>query len=202
MRKYLWVVVPFVLTLIFICTCKPVTVTYYTPTVEFLPPLPQHVKEAIDPELVGVQVPIPKSMRVYNESNNQCVWCTLESLGMFNKSKGTAGLTTQYKYSTGPKEVAMVLDRRHARFIQIVTPEDKDSAYNFLEEWVTKKKMGCGIALYPNCTHMVTIIDFRRGKSVKIIDNADPDLKIQTWSWEKFTTDFYGWVIVVLPDSE
>lgn len=202
MRKYLWVTVPFVLTLIFICTCQSSKVIYYTPTVEFLPPLPQRVNEAPDPDLNNVQVPIPTSMRLYNESNYQCVWCTLESLGMFNKSKGTAGLTTQYKNSTGPKEVALVLERRHVKFLQVFVPDDKAVAYNFLEEWVANKKIGCGIGLYPTCSHMVTIIDFRRNHSVKIIDNGDQNLKVQTWTWEEFTQKFHGWAIVVLPDPE
>lgn len=202
MRKYLLVIVPFILTLILVCTFNPVPVTYYTPTAEFLPPLPKHIEKAIEADVIGIQVPIPCAMRVYNSSGHQCVWCTLESLGMYNKSQGTSALTTQYKNTTGANEVALVLGRRHVKFLQTINAQDKKATYKFLEEWVTKNKKGCGIALYPECTHMVTIVDFQRGKSVKIIDNGDEALRVQTWSWEQFERDYYGWAIVILPDPE
>lgn len=148
----------------------------------------------VDPELVGVQVPIPRDMRLFNRSESQCVWCTLEMLGRFNKVRGTEGLTQQYKHATGPGYVNRVLTQRGVKFKQ-VTGKDLD----FLEEWVTKNRLGCGIGV--NGNHAILVCHFERGRLVKVIDNADPSLRIQTWEWERFIRLFSGWVFVVQPDG-
>jgi hypothetical protein len=147
-----------------------------------------------DPEVIGLQVPIPKSIRIYNKSGSQCVWCTAQMLGTYHNVKGVAGLTDQYKHATGPGEFNRVMTGRHVNFKQ-VTGRDLD----FLEEWVTKKKMGCGIGV--NNTHVILVCDFQRGKQVKVIDNSDRTLRVQTWSWDKFQRNFTGWVFVILPDN-
>lgn len=158
------------------------------------PARPAPPAEPVDPELRGVQVPIPRDMRIFNQSGSQCVWCTLEMLGRFNKVRGTDGLTRQYKHATGPGEVNRVLTRRGVKFRQ-VTGKDMD----FLEEWVANKKLGCGIGV--DGRHAILVCHFERGKSVKVIDNGDPQLRVQTWDWSRFTRHFSGWVFVVFPDT-
>ncbi len=152
---------------------------------------PNHL---IDFELIGLQVPVPKNIRIYNKTGSQCVWCTAQMLGTYHNVKGAEGLTDQYKHATGPGEFNKVMTARNIKFKQ-VTGHDLD----FLEEWVTKKKMGCGIGV--NNTHVILVCDFQRGKQVKIIDNSDRTLKVQTWTWDKFMRNFTGWVFVILPDD-
>lgn len=164
------------------------------PIPDSLPHLPLPPAQPSDHELIGLQVPIPKSLRIYNKSGSQCVWCTTQMLGAYHDVKGVAGLTDQYKHATGPREFNRVMTARHVKFKQ-VTGRDLD----FLEEWVTKKKMGCGIGV--NNTHAILVCGFERGKQVKVIDNSEPTLKVQTWTWDKFMRNFTGWVFVILPDD-
>jgi len=146
-----------------------------------------------DPELQGLHVPIPKEIRLYNKSGSQCVWCTIEMLGTYHGSAGVKGLTQKYKHATGPGEVNRVLTQRNVKFKQ-VTGRDLD----FIEEWVTNKRMGVGIGV--NHNHVILVCHFERNKLVKVIDNSDRSLRVQTWDWAKFTQRFSGWVFVILPD--
>lgn len=164
------------------------------PLVEPKPQLPLPPAEQTDPELIGLQVPVPKSIRIYNKSGSQCVWCTAQMLGTYHNVAGVHGLTDQYKHATGPGEFNRVMTARHVKFKQ-VTGRDLD----FLDEWVTKKKMGCGIGV--NNTHVIMVVHFVRGKEVRVVDNSDRSLRVQTWTWEKFQRNFTGWVFVILPDD-
>jgi hypothetical protein len=109
--------------------------------------------------------------------------------------KGTTGITRQYTWATGPLEVNRVLNRKNVNFRQVVGRD-----LDFLEEWVTRRKMGCGIGV--NGNHCILVCHFERGKEVKVIDNGDPTLSVQTWSWARFMRHFSGWVFVILPDHE
>lgn len=158
------------------------------------PPAPPAPIPPSDPELAGLQVPIPKEMRVFNKSGSQCVWCSAEILGRYHNVLGLSGLTEKYSHATGPREFGRVMTRQNVKFKQ-VTGQDLD----FLDEWVTQKKMGAGIGV--NRHHVIVVCHFERNKLVKIIDNADPSLRVQTWDWPQFTRNFSGWCFVVLPDN-
>ena len=133
-------------------------------------------------------------MRVYNRSGSQCVWATIQALGNYHKVKGVQGLTDRYKHATGPGEVNRVLTARNVKFKQV----NSRNNYDFIEEWVTQKKMGVGIGVG---RHVILVCHFERGKLVKIIDNSDRQLRVQTWSWEKFVSRFDNWAFVILPDD-
>jgi hypothetical protein len=147
-----------------------------------------------DPELIGVQVPIPKEFRTYNKSGSQCVWCSLETLARYHKIERLYDLTKKYKHASGPGEVARVLKDRDIKFFQT---EKKD--ISFLEEYVKNRKLGCGVGL--NGTHAVNVVHFDKD-IVKIIDNSDRSLKIQTWSMKRFISQWDGWAFVLIPDVE
>lgn len=159
-------------------------------------PIPQpKIEEPKDPELRGIQVPIPKEIRRYNISGSQCVWCTAEMLGTYHHVERLNGLTKQYKHATGPGEFAKVMNSKNVKFKQI---NDK-KGIDFIEEWVAIKKMGVGIGI--NGSHAILVCHFERNKLIKIIDNSDKSLKIQTWEWNKFYRQFDGWAFVILPDN-
>jgi hypothetical protein len=153
-----------------------------------------HSPPVNDPEGANCQVYVPREMRIYNKSGSQCVWCTIEMLGKLHGVKGVSGLTDEYKHATGPGEVNRVLTQRGVKFKQ-VTGKD----YDFIKEWVADKKMGVGIGV--NGNHVILLCHYEENKLVKIIDNADKSLKIQTWDWNKFTKRFDGWAFVILPDQ-
>lgn len=172
----------------------PIVQPKVVPPLPMPKPQPQLPVQPTDPELIGLHVPVPKGIRIYNKSGSQCVWCTAQMLGTYHGVKGVNGLTDQYKHATGPGEFNRVMNGRHVKFKQ-VTGRDLD----FIEEWVTHKKMGVGIGV--NNTHVILLCHFERGKQVKIIDNSDRSLKVQTWTWDKFMRNFSGWVFVILPDD-
>jgi hypothetical protein len=161
------------------------------------PPKPTLKPQSTDPELFDVQVPIPKEMRVYNHSGSQCVWCTIEMLAKFNNIPGAKDLTNSYKYATGPREVKRVLESRGVKFKQTY-----DRNEDMLEEYVTKRNLGVGVDVN-NGHHMILVCHFdKKAGIVKIIDNSDHSLKVQTWSLSHFRNKWSDWILVILPPTE
>lgn len=174
----------------------------FTTNVQSQPKLPKEIfnpLEAVEinPELVDLHVPIPKDMRVYNKSGGQCVYCTTETLGNFHKVKGTQGLTKSYTSPSSPSALQDILNKRNVKYKMTIVRD-----LNFIEEWVTKNKMGVGIRIETgeSTKHVITVIHFIRNQEVKIIDNSDPQLRIQTWTWDKFQSKYMNWAFVILPD--
>ena len=200
-EKISWFVVNFTVSLLGVIAVDGTHLSLPTPPpspppiVNPTPPPPTPPPAPIDPELVGVQVPIPKDMRVYNRSGNCCVWATIQALGNYNKSNGTHNLIDKYTWATGPGEVNRVLTQKGVKFLQ-TTSGRRD--YSFLKKWVTEEKKGVGVGL-PG--HMVLMCHFDEGKEVKIIDNSDRSLRIQTWTWQQFVRRYDGWALVILPDT-
>jgi len=158
-----------------------------------LPP-PSVQPPQADADTVGCQVCVPKALRIFNKSGSQCVWCSAEMLGRLHQVKGLVGLTDRYKHATGPGEFGSVMTQRGVKFKQ-VNGRDLD----FIQEWVADKKMGVGIGV--NHNHVILLCHFERDKLVKVIDNSDRSLSVQTWDWSKFQRHFSGWVFVILPDA-
>lgn len=203
MNKNIWFVIVFVVALtgLVVAMKEPVKVApiqpVMPPPVVVKPPEPVKPVVPVDPELVDVQVPIVKSMRVFNKTGQQCVWATLEALGNYHNIKGTKGLTDQYKRPAGAGDVYNALNKRNVKFKQTIKHDS-----SFLKEWVTDKKMGVGIGVNGG-RHMILLCHYEEGKCVKVIDNGDPQMRVQTWSWSKFTgrSGWDGWAVVVLPDD-
>jgi hypothetical protein len=204
MNKSIWSIgVFFVSVVVLMVTMRePVKVVPVKPPVVVVPPVvvpvePVKPVKPVDPELVDVQVPIPHSMRVFNYSGSQCVWCTLQALGNYHNVKGTTDLINKYKWATGASEVNRVLTSRNVKFKQVINHN-----LAFIKEWVTEKKMGVGIGVNGG-RHMITLVHYEEGKCVKVFDNGDRKLGIQTWSWSRFTGrgGWDGWAVVVLPDD-
>jgi hypothetical protein len=150
-------------------------------------------KEPTDPELVGVQVPIPREIRQFNDSGWQCAWCTLAMLCRYHNVEAGKQITDQYRHTTVPGEVYRVLRSKGIHFKGV---SGRDEA--FLEEYVTRKKLGVGIGV--NRNHVVLVCHFDKAKGeVKFIDNADPSLRIWTCDMQKFRKHFTGWAFVIFP---
>lgn len=159
---------------------------------------PQSPKAEPKVPLTDPQVNIPKENRIYNKSGSQCVWCSAEMLGSVNHSAGCKGLTDQYKHATGPGEFASVMKSRNIKFIQ--DTKGGNTEIDFMEEWVKNRRRGVGFGIHG--THCILMCHFERNKLVKIIDNSDHSLSVQTWEWNKFNRARDSWVFVILPDTE
>ncbi len=160
------------------------------------PPVPQEKPRPIDPELVDVQVPIPKEMRVYNKSGMQCVWSTIEMLSKYNNIPKGKDITLTHKNATGPREVKYVLESRGIKFKQTIRKDE-----DMLEEYVTKRKLGVGVGVNHG-SHMILVCHFDKvNKIVKVIDNSDRQLRIQTWTLDQFRQKWSDWVLVILPEG-
>lgn len=155
----------------------------------------------IDPDLVGVQVPIPRDCRVFNKTGMQCVWCSIEVLARYHKVKdlyeGDRRITKHYTWATFSWEVNYVLNTKYptVKWAQIT---NRSQLKNFLKKYVTEKKFGVGFSV-PG--HMLNLIHYdENAKIVKVIDNdgATP-LEVQQWSMDQFDSIAQGWVLTVFP---
>lgn len=169
------------------------------------PPIvqPPPVQPPVEPDCVGVQVPIPKACRVYNKSGSQCVWCSIECLcryhGLTQVYEGENRITKHYTWATGPGEVSKVLTSRYStiKWLQI---QNKSQIKSFIKKYVTEKKFGVGIGI-PG--HMLNLVHYDETAGiVKVIDNGGPKaLQIQDWSMEKFNRLADGWVLTIFPPN-
>lgn len=175
-----------------------------TPVVPLPPPIvkpPEPPAPIIEPDLVGVQVPISKAHRVYNKSGSQCVWCSIECLSRYHGIKsvyeGDNRITKHYTWATGPGEVQRVLSSRYSslKWKQI---QSKSQMKEFIKKYVCDKKFGIAFGV-PH--HMLNLIHYdEKEEIVKVIDNQGPKaLQVQTWSMDMFNRIAEGWVLTVFP---
>lgn len=153
-------------------------------------------KPAAD-ELENVQCPIPMNCRVRNYTGIQCVFSSLECLARWAEIKELLEpepLTSRSgcKSYSGPIDAAEKLNNYGVKFENIY--RDKGSALILL-----KKAMSDGRgALMDVPGHAIVICHYdEKEKIVKIIDNSDRSLRIQTWSMEKFNRLWGGWILVI-----
>jgi hypothetical protein len=167
----------------------------FTPT--FAAPMQAQVetyKLLAQDDTQGVQVPIPMNCRVPNKSGSQCVWCSIQTLGQYHKIESLCNLTDKYKSSTSEGPVRRVLDSLNIQY-KMQSEGNKDT--QILID-ACSKGWGAGVGL--NGTHMVNIVHFSKSEAVvKIIDNSDSSLKIQTWQMDQFMKRWDGWTVVIVP---
>lgn len=147
---------------------------------------------ALADDTVDVQVPIPMECRVGNRSGSQCVWCSLECLARYHHVEAAMHLTDVHKGTAGSGNVKSVLDSLGVKYQQ---QQNRDT--KFLED-ICVKGWGAGVGL--NGTHMVNVVHFK-DDVVKIIDNSDSSLRIQTWTRAQFIQRFDGWVVTLIPSQ-
>jgi len=140
----------------------------------------------------GVQVPIPMSCRVPNRTRYQCVWCSIECLARYHKIPEASHLTDDHKGKTGGGEVRQVLNRLGIKYQQQYEGNyDKKLLID-----ACAKGWGAGVGV--NGNHMINLVHYKDGV-VKVIDNSDRSLRIQTWTEQQFLQHWDGWVITLVP---
>lgn len=145
---------------------------------------------------VKAECNIPQEARIYNRTGKQCVWASIETLGRYNKIPQLFGITSSKKYAKGANTYNVVNAFRELGLDHFTMSNryDKKSGKALLIKALKEWRVGAAFSI--NNKHMVVAVDIT-DKYVKIIDNADKDLKVQTWSIDEFNKKFDGWVIVV-----
>jgi hypothetical protein len=152
-------------------------------------------------ELEGVQCPIPLECRVKNYTGIQCVFSSLECLGRWGEIEELINppLTSRSncKSYSGPSDAAHKIAALGVRFENAYG--DKNKALNLLKRAMSE---GRG-ALMDIPGHAIVICHYdEKAQIVKIIDNSDRSLKIQTWSMDKFNKLWNGWIMVVYAKND
>lgn len=149
--------------------------------------------QVVQDDTDGVQVPIPMNCRVKNYTGIQCVWSSLSCLARYHNIPAAKNLIDKYKSYAGPGDVRRALDPIGVKYVMNTGTKNKQ----FLVDYCAKG-WGAGIGL--NGTHMVTLVHFKDGV-VKIIDNSDPSLRIQSMSEDQFMRRWDGWAVVLIPPT-
>jgi hypothetical protein len=153
-------------------------------------------------ELEGVQSPIPMECRVRNYTGTQCVFSSLECLARWAELKALLEpepLTSRAgcrSYSS-PTDAASKLTNFGVKFENEY--KDRGKAIQLL-----KKAMAEGRgALMDVPGHAIVICHYdEEAGVVKIIDNSDRSLKVQTWTMAKFKDKWGGWIMVVYAEKD
>jgi hypothetical protein len=153
-------------------------------------------------ELEGTQCPIPMACRVRNYTGTQCVFSSLECLarwGEINELLQPSPLTSRpgCKSYSGPTDAANKINKFGVRFEN----EYKNRSKALI---LLKKAMSEGRgALMDIPGHAIVICHYdEKQKVVKIIDNSDRSLRVQTWSMEKFNKLWGGWIMVIFNQND
>jgi len=149
----------------------------------------------------GVQVPIPQKHRVFNYTGVQCVWASLETLARYHAIPAAKRLTRDHGGPATPEDIQAALNALDVKYI-LVTPGGRRRTDILKEECA--KGWGAGVVLVPAIgpegrergPHMITCVHYKDGM-VKVIDNLDEELRIQTWTEEEFLGLWDGWMVVL-----
>lgn len=156
-----------------------------------------------DKELEGVQVPIPRKDRIFNTKGN-CVWCSLETLGRYAGNIPVLNITKNVRDGgdprcqggSSPSPVRSFLDAKKIKYEMITDRRRTD----FLVKYCKVERRGVAFDI-PG--HMLTLVHYDPDtKIVKVIDNADRTLSVQTWTWEKFHRIWGGWAYVIFGEPD
>lgn len=153
-------------------------------------------------ELDNVQCPIPMDCRVKNYTGIQCVFSALECLarwGDIDQLLEPDPITSRIdcKSYSGPIDAEKKMKKFNVKF---------ENSYKSKTEGIKliKKAMADGRgALVDIPGHAIVMCHYDEDKEiVKIIDNSDKSLRIQTWSMKKFKNLWTGWVMVIYADND
>lgn len=153
-------------------------------------------------EMQDVQCPIPMECRVRNYTRIQCVFSSLECLARWAECSQLLEpepLTSRpgCKQRSDPRDAAAKLENFGVKFEN--SYRSKEESLKLLKRAM---KEGRG-ALMDVPGHAIVICHYDEQQGiVKIIDNSDRSLRIQTWPIEKFNRLWGGWIMVIYADED
>lgn len=150
-------------------------------------------------ELKDVQVPVPRSMRILNTKGN-CVWCSLEVLARYAEMEELYGITRDVSDGGDPRcqggsSPSPVRSFLNSKNITYEMATDYAEGEKILIKACKEERRGVAFGI-PG--HMLNCVHYDpETKIIKVIDNADRSLSVQTWSWEKFHSKWDGWCYAI-----
>lgn len=172
----------------------------YGPNVQLYTYASEPISEA--EELKDVEVPIPRNIRILNTKGN-CVWCSLEVLAKYAEIKSLYGITKDVRDGGDPRcqggsspgPVRSFLNSKGIKY-EMTTSGDESLLVKACK--IDRRGAAFGIP-----GHMLNVIHYDPDtKIIKIIDNADRSLSVQTWSWEKFHRLWDGWAYYIVGEPD
>lgn len=155
-----------------------------------------------DEDLANIQCPIPPDCRVKNFTGTQCVFSSLECLARWAEIESLLQprpLTSRAgcQSFSSPTDAAKKLSALGIKYENEY--HNRSKALSLLRRAMSE---GRG-ALMDIPGHALVICHYDENAGiVKIIDNSDRSLKIQTWPMSKFDKLWGGWIMVLYNEND
>lgn len=151
-------------------------------------------------ELKDVQVPIPREIRSLN-TKGSCCYNSLEVLARYAKIKKLYYITRDvdkggHPYAQGassPTPMRKFLNLMNVKYDMITNGD-----MNFLIKYVKEQRRGVCFDIPGHVLNIISIHD----DYIKVIDNADWSLSVQTWSMSKFKRLWGGWAYTIFAEDD
>lgn len=152
-------------------------------------------------EPLYIQCPIPLEDRVLNPSGIQCVWSSIETLGRWAEEPKLTNppLTSRIdcKGYSSPLLAEQKLNQIGVRFEQ--SYGNRELGLELIHK-AMKEGRGC---LFGVPSHTMVLVHFdEQSNEVKLIDNRDQTLKVQTITVDEFLQIWDSWVLVIYADQD
>jgi len=152
----------------------------------------------VDEDLEGLMCPIPMKDRVYNYTEIQCVYSSIEMLGRYAQEPKLYDLTSNpdcQGYS-GPSLASQILRGLNVKFEQTTNYRDR----SLIIKGVVRERRG---VLFDIPGHAMVLVHYdEEAGIVKYVDNSDPDLKVRTWTMRRFNNEWDGWIMIIYADND
>jgi len=163
-----------------------------------------YTSHAVEPDLEGLQCPIPMNCRVRNHTGIQCVYSSTEALGRWAEEPKLMDppLTSRgnCRGYSGPSQLGRVLDGLNVKY-EYVSGDNRTRAKGiaFIKKAMAEGR-GC---LFGVPGHAMVLIHYSEEEDkVCWFDNSDRSLRVQTMTVAKFKRRWDGWVCVIYGDND
>jgi len=147
------------------------------------------------------QCPIPMKDRVFNYSEIQCVWASIEMIGRWAEEPKLTNppITSRRdcKSYASPGLAAERLNELGVKFSQ--SYKDRSRGISLIKRAMAERR-GCMFGIPGHA--MVMVHYDERANIVKYVNNSDRSLKIQTTTVNEFNEMWDTWVLVIYADND
>lgn len=164
----------------------------------FLLPLEVYAQEAAE-----IHAPIAQEDRIFNHTNVNCVFCSVEMMARRAKETRLYGISSQYIGPCSMQQLINLLIGRNIRFkISHHGSISESAKRDFLLLPCKYEKRGVVVGV-DNRTHVVNLVHYDDiTKTVMIIENGDKDLKVQQMDWDEFHRRWDGYAIIIYAKND
>jgi ABC-type bacteriocin/lantibiotic exporter with double-glycine peptidase domain len=147
--------------------------------------------------LLFLCINIPVQHRVYNESGQQCLWCSCETLGKFHELQEVNDLHKYYRSSAQIADVVKILRQKGIKVYWENRFAVKGDA---VDKYVNKYQWGIAVEVEigSNKYHMVVVVEYDK-HYVRYIENSEKGSPIRAMPRTSFDSKWTGGYIVIVP---